>query len=150
MSYKAIYTYAWDLAETGVGAAVDEFRGLGLDTVTIAGSYHAGKFLRPHGKAGKVYFPEDGTVYFNADPSRYGAIKPVANSLARRARRAARADRRRAAWPSMSGWCSCTTRGSAWPIRTRRRAMPSAIPISTISARRRPRRAPMRSASPGT
>ena len=81
MSYKAIYTYAWDLAETGVPAAAAEFRGLGLDTVTIAGSYHAGKFLRPHGKGGKVYFPEDGTVYFNADPSRYGAIKPVANSM---------------------------------------------------------------------
>jgi hypothetical protein len=81
MSYKAIYTYAWDLAETGVNAATKEFRGLGLDTVTIAGSYHAGKFLRPHGQSGKVYFPEDGTVYFKADPSRYGAIKPVANSM---------------------------------------------------------------------
>lgn len=81
MSYKAIYTYAWDLAETGVKAAADEFRGLGLDTVTMAGSYHAGKFMRPHGKAGKVLFPEDGTVYFNADPSRYGTIKPVANSM---------------------------------------------------------------------
>jgi hypothetical protein len=81
MSYKAIYTYAWDLAETGVSSAADEFRGLGLDTVTIAGSYHAGKFMRPHGKTGKVYFPEDGTVYFNADTSRYGAIKPLANSL---------------------------------------------------------------------
>jgi hypothetical protein len=81
MSYKAIYTYAWDIAEAGVASAVDEFRALGLDTVTIAGSYHAGKFLRPHGIGGKVYFPEDGTVYFNADPSRYGAIKPVANSL---------------------------------------------------------------------
>ena len=52
--------------------AAKEFRELGLDTVTIAGSYHAGKFMRPHGKAGKVYFPDDGTVYFNADPSRYG------------------------------------------------------------------------------
>lgn len=81
MSYKAIYTYAWDLAETGVTAAASEFRSLGLDTVTMAGSYHAGKFMRPHGKAGKVFFPEDGTVYFNADPSRYGAIKPVANSM---------------------------------------------------------------------
>lgn len=81
MSYKAIYTYAWDLAEAGVTSATDEFLGLGLDTVTLAGSYHAGKFLRPHGKAGKVYFPEDGTVYFHADASRYGAIKPVANSL---------------------------------------------------------------------
>lgn len=81
MSYKAIYTYAWDLAETGVTTATDTFLGLGLDTVTIAGSYHAGKFLRPHGKTGKVYFPEDGTVYFHADASRYGAIKPLANTL---------------------------------------------------------------------
>ena len=81
MSYKSIYTYAWDIAETGVKTAVAEFRALGLDTVTIAGSYHAGKFLRPHGRAGKIYFPEDGTVYFKADPRRYGAIKPVANSI---------------------------------------------------------------------
>src|SRR5690606_6751 len=58
-----------------------QFQQLGLDTVTMAGSYHAGKFLRPHGKQGKVYFPEDGTVYFNADPLRYGAIKPRPNSL---------------------------------------------------------------------
>lgn len=81
MSYRAIYTYAWDIAEQGIKESVSEFRSLGLNTVTIAGSYHAGKFLRPHGKTGKVYFPEDGTVYFKADPSRYGAIKPIANSM---------------------------------------------------------------------
>jgi hypothetical protein len=81
MGYKAIYTYAWDLADAGVSAATGQFRSLGLDTVTMAGSYHAGKFLRPHGKTGKVFFPEDGTAYFHADLSRYGVIKPVANSL---------------------------------------------------------------------
>lgn len=81
MSYRAIYTYAWDLAEAGVAKAASDFRGLGLDTVTMAGSYHAGKFLRPHGLKGKVYFPEDGTVYFKADIRRYGAIKPVPNSM---------------------------------------------------------------------
>jgi hypothetical protein len=81
MSYKAIYAYAWDLAETGVAAATSRFLSLGLDTVTIAGSYHAGKFLRPHGEGGRIFFPEDGTVYFKADPRRYGAIKPVANSI---------------------------------------------------------------------
>ena len=80
-SYRAIYAYAWDLAETGVGQAARRFSDLGLNTVTIAGSYHAGKFLRPHGKAGKVYFPEDGTVYFKADPRRYGQIKPIDNSM---------------------------------------------------------------------
>lgn len=81
MSYKAIYCYPWDLAEDGVKNTADQFRKLGLDTITIAGSYHAGKFLRPHGKAGKVYFPEDGTVYFKTDLRRYGSIKPVANSM---------------------------------------------------------------------
>ncbi len=81
MSYKAIYTYAWDLAEAGVPQAIEQFRSLGLDTVTIAGSYHAGKFLRPHGKSGKVYFPQDGTVYFKTDPRRYGNIKPIANAM---------------------------------------------------------------------
>ena len=81
--YRAIYSYAWDLAEAGVSDAVAEFAALGLNTVTLAGSYHAGKFLRPHGKAGKVYFPEDGTVYFKPDPGHYGAIKPVENSLLR-------------------------------------------------------------------
>src|SRR5690242_11106904 len=81
MSYKAIYTYAWDLAEIGVGAAINECHSLGLDTVTIAGTYHAGKFLRPHGKSGKVYFPEDGTAYFQTDPVHYGTIKPLPNTL---------------------------------------------------------------------
>jgi len=81
VNYRAIYTYAWDLADEGVTKAVDQFKSLGLNTVTYAGSYHAGKFLRPHGKAGKVYFPEDGTTYFKTTASRYGSIKPVHNSL---------------------------------------------------------------------
>jgi len=81
MSYKAIYAYPCDVAEIGVSAAVDRFLALGLDTVTITGSYHAGKFLRPHGKGGKVHFPEDGTIYFKPDLSRYGAIKPVENAM---------------------------------------------------------------------
>ena len=81
VGYRAIYAYAWDLAEIGTPSALDRFCSLGLDTVTIAGSYHAGKFLRPHGKTGKVYFPEDGVVYFAPDPKRYGAIKPVPHSM---------------------------------------------------------------------
>jgi hypothetical protein len=81
MTYRAIYAYAWDLAERPTAEATAEIAALGLNTITLAGSYHAGKFLRPRGKSGKVYFPEDGTVYFRHDPKRYGAIKPVANSL---------------------------------------------------------------------
>jgi hypothetical protein len=81
LSYHAIYAYPWDLADHGVEQVCREVETLGLDTITLAGSYHAGKFLRPHGRTGRVYFPEDGTVYFNADLSRYGTIKPVLSSL---------------------------------------------------------------------
>lgn len=80
-SYRAIYAYAWDIAEVGTPEALREFKSLGLNTVTLAASYHAGKFLRPHGNRGKVFFPEDGTVYFKSDARLYGAIKPVANSI---------------------------------------------------------------------
>lgn len=81
MTRAAMFSYAWDLVETGIAEAVAQFRDLGLDTVTLAAAYHAGKFLRPHGKAGKVYFPEDGTVYFHTDASRYGVLQPVPNAL---------------------------------------------------------------------
>jgi hypothetical protein len=81
MSYRAIYAYAWNLADEGVAEVIGTVGALGIDTITVAGSYHAGKFVHPHGRSGKVYFPEDGTVYFTADPARYGTIKPVLNSL---------------------------------------------------------------------
>lgn len=76
-----MYSYAWDIAEIGVSQFADELKAIHLNTITLAGSYHAGKFIRPHGRNGKVYFPEDGTAYFRTDSSRYGEIKPVENSL---------------------------------------------------------------------
>jgi hypothetical protein len=82
-SYRAIYAYPWDLADEGVAHVIEEIRALGIDTMTIAASYHAGRFLRPHGRSGRVFFPEDGTVHFKADSTRYGAIKPVLSSLVR-------------------------------------------------------------------
>lgn len=80
MEWRSAYAYAWDLAERGVPESAAEIRGLGLNAVSMACSYHAGKFLRPRA-GGKVYFPEDGTIYFRHDPSRYGKIRPVPNSI---------------------------------------------------------------------
>ena len=74
--YRSIYAYAWDLADEGLDVALGRIRDSGVNTITLAASYHAGKFLRPHGRSGKVYFPTDGTVYFRARPERYGHIKP--------------------------------------------------------------------------
>jgi hypothetical protein len=75
-----MYLYPWDLEDEGVETVAGRLRDIGIDSVSIATSYHAGKFVRPHAPRRKVYFPEDGTVYFRADPSRYGRIKPRVNS----------------------------------------------------------------------
>lgn len=80
-SYQSLYTYAWDIADQGVGSFVDEALGMGIRDVTIATAYHAGKFIRPHAKQGpRVIFPEDGVTYFTPDLERYGEIKPLAHS----------------------------------------------------------------------
>lgn len=78
---KAMYTYAWDLQDEGVETVASRLRDAGLNTVTVATSYHAGKFVRPHAPNGKVYFPEDGTIYFKPDLNRYGRLKPLVNSM---------------------------------------------------------------------
>jgi hypothetical protein len=51
-----------------------------MPLVMLAVSYHAGKFVRPHAPGRRVYFPEDGTIYFQPELARYGRIKPLLNS----------------------------------------------------------------------
>ncbi|MBB3929395.1 hypothetical protein GGR25_000414 [Kaistia hirudinis] len=80
--YRALYAYAWDLAEEEPDAFVADMKRLSLDTLSIAASYHAGKFLRPHGRSGHVYFPEDGTVHCHVTPERYGRIRPAVSAVA--------------------------------------------------------------------
>lgn len=75
----SLYCYPWDVAD--VDRFVEQARGLGMNGATLAVSYHAGKFLRPHAASGpRVVFPEDGVVYFEPELARYGEIKPQAHS----------------------------------------------------------------------
>ncbi len=80
---KQLYAYAWDFADEGVDAVLDRVKSLGMDGVAIAVSYHAGKFILPHNPKRKVYFPEDGTVYFAPHMDRYGRVKPEPASVVR-------------------------------------------------------------------
>ena len=82
MAYRSVFSYAWDLADAGVTQVADDLRERHVNTITLAVAYHAGKFLRPHGRSGRVYFPEDGTAYFPVETARYGEIKPTVNHLA--------------------------------------------------------------------
>lgn len=80
MNGTSLYCYAWDLAGDGGQSNRSLIDSLGVDAVTLATSYHAGKFLRPAANATKLIFPEDGTVYFR--PWReYGRIKPLVSSV---------------------------------------------------------------------
>jgi hypothetical protein len=75
-----MYLYPWDLEDEGPETVIGRLRDIGIDSLVLATSYHAGKFVRPHASGRKVYFPEDGTIYFRPDLTRYGRIKPRVNS----------------------------------------------------------------------
>ncbi|MEZ5863845.1 MAG: hypothetical protein R3D25_07125 [Geminicoccaceae bacterium] len=81
MPRKGVFVYAWDLLDEGVATVAGRLRDAGADSLALATSYHAGKFVRPHGKSGKVYFPDDGTIYFRHRPERYGRVQPVPNPM---------------------------------------------------------------------
>src|SRR5579872_3800828 len=77
--HRSMWTYAWDLLDLGIDATLQELRDrAGLNSVSLASSYHAGRFLQPRSPRRKAYFPEDGTIYFRPDPARWEglAIQP--------------------------------------------------------------------------
>ncbi len=63
------------MADLGVQTALDRIGGAGGTMVSLATSYHAGRFLQPGNPRRRVYFPQDGTVYYRPDPARWaGAV----------------------------------------------------------------------------
>ncbi|MBY4591146.1 hypothetical protein RJJ37_21420 [Rhizobium redzepovicii] len=68
--HLSMWTYPWDIQDQGLDAIAAELRNrAGLNTISMATSYHAGRFLQPRSPRQKAYFPEDGTVYFRPDES---------------------------------------------------------------------------------
>jgi hypothetical protein len=67
-----MWTYPWDVLDVGLDAATRELRERGgLDRISLATTYHAGHFFQPRSPRRKVYFPEDGTIYFRPNPTRW-------------------------------------------------------------------------------
>ena len=68
--HLSMWTYPWDIQDQGLETLAADLAGrAGLNTVSMATSYHAGRFLQPRSPQQKAYFPEDGTVYFRPDES---------------------------------------------------------------------------------
>lgn len=66
--HLSMWTYPWDIQDQGLDGTTSDLRDrAGLNTVSLATSYHAGRFLQPRSPTQKAYFPEDGTVYFRPD-----------------------------------------------------------------------------------
>ena len=66
--HLSMWTYPWDIQDQGIDGSFADLRDrAGLNAVSLATSYHAGRFLQPRSPGQKAYFPEDGTVYFTPD-----------------------------------------------------------------------------------
>ena len=77
MSEVSVWAYPWDLHDLGLNAALTALSDVGAGMVSMATSYHAGRFLQPGNPRRRVYFPQDGTVYYQVDPERWSGAEIV-------------------------------------------------------------------------
>ncbi|HLZ59519.1 MAG TPA: hypothetical protein VKR06_21440 [Ktedonosporobacter sp.] len=71
----SLWAYPWDISAIGIREALQEIHALSINTVSMATAYHAGLFLQPRNPERKVYFLQDGTIYFHPG-QHYGRIQP--------------------------------------------------------------------------
>ena len=73
--YLSLYCYPWDVLDEGPAAFAKLTRSAGLNHINMASSYHGGKAFLPHNSRSRVYYIEDGAVYFPPSPQFFGATK---------------------------------------------------------------------------
>lgn len=110
--HLSMWTYPWDVQDQGLDGTVADIRDrAGLNTISLATSYHAGRFLQPRSPTQKAYFPEDGTIYFRPNAALWEGkvIQPlVAQNLEERGDMLSRlVEARDAAGMRISCWTVC-------------------------------------------
>ncbi|MCO6052262.1 hypothetical protein NGM99_20955 [Mesorhizobium sp. RP14(2022)] len=109
---RSIWTYPWDIQDVGIPAFLDDVTGRArLDMVSLATSYHAGRFLQPRSPRRKSYFPEDGTVYYRPNSALWSDA-PIAPVVAQNVGEggdmlAALVEERENGGPAVSAWTVC-------------------------------------------
>ncbi|MCR8722722.1 hypothetical protein [Frigidibacter sp. ROC022] len=129
MTEVSVWAYPWDLHDIGADAAATALQAQGANTISMATSYHAGRFLQPGNPKRRIWFPQDGTVYYSVDESRWAdaEIKPLqADIVASEGDYLAKlVARRDAGGPGVSCWTVClhnTRLGMAHPDHVMRTA----------------------------
>ncbi|WP_085901899.1 hypothetical protein [Kiloniella majae] len=76
----SMWAYPWDLQDLGLDMTYHDYQQLaGVNGISLAVSYHAGRFLQPRSPKRKSYYPEDGTIYFIPDENLWAGkeIQPL-------------------------------------------------------------------------
>lgn len=111
MAEVSVWCYPWDLHDIGLDAALARLADAGATMVSLATSYHAGRFVQPGNPRRRVWFPQDGTVYYTPDPARWRdhEIRPLAADIVATegCMLTALTERRGNGGPGVSCWTVC-------------------------------------------
>ena len=79
-----IYTYPWDLTDEGIDSALDTIaHTAGLNSVSLAQSYHISTYFLPHNPRRPLYWGEEGALYFQPSATFYeeSPIAPLISNV---------------------------------------------------------------------
>ena len=79
-----IYTYPWDLTDEGIDPALDTItHTAGLNSVSLAQSYHVSTYFLPHNPRRPLYWGEEGALYFQPSATFYdeSPIAPLISNV---------------------------------------------------------------------
>lgn len=131
---RSMWSYPWDFADCGIPEVLDELKENQINDVSMITAYHAGRFLQVRSPKRKVYFPEDGTLYYHTDLKNFkgSKLQPQVSAFAKDhpdfwPALKEEADKRNM---TLSGWTVClhnTRIGMAYPETTVHNAFGDAI-----------------------
>jgi hypothetical protein len=67
----SLWMHTTDVAAEGASAVFAALEGMGVRELSLAATYHAGRFLLPHAEDRAVKLLEDGVAYYAPDPARW-------------------------------------------------------------------------------
>ena len=77
---EGMYVCAWDRGQDGTPEVAIRLYLARLGRESLRTAYYASKFIRLHAPCGRIWFPQDGTVYIHSGPALYGHPRPQADS----------------------------------------------------------------------